>query len=542
MIDLIAAPLAYAPLALPPYAVPSRTILTLRLANAGYTTGQGDDPANTLYRPALMGDIEVSCSAVNALGIGGRVALGVAQVEVDDATGSLLPQVAFGTADGRRVTIRTAPVSDRRAGNYGTALGSAPIAFAGVMQRIEHAPGHRARLTITDASERLAVRLQPARFAGTGGLEGPATLGGRPKPVALGVNRNVSPVPVGDVDLGDGDLQTYVVHSAAVQDITAVRIRGVEQTIVGTAPGVGEARVWTASGAFQIGASPDGAVTCDVVGDASAGAVASTSGILQILLTEFGPALPTTSLNLASFAQADTDLPGDVGVWQPAEETTAAAVADRILAGCGAVLTGGRDGRVRLVDLMAAGDAQFTLDLGRILSIAPVDLPAALRPLPWVVAIDYDRNNTEMTDFAGAVTDADRARLSAATQGPARAESSSISAWVAQQREMRLPGVYANEADALARAQRIRTWLETPPRLFRVQTDRYLGQIEVGDLGAIGYPGYGLAQGAGVVVLAYRETLAARRLELVVATVPWVTIPPAAAPGVFFVLDEDLLA
>jgi hypothetical protein len=113
---------------------------------------------------------------------------------------------------------------------------------------------------------------------------------------------------------------------------------------------------------------------------------------------------------------------------------------------------------------------------------------------------------------------------------------------VAQQREMRLPGVYANEADALARAQRIRTWLQTPPRLFRVQTDRYLGQIEVGDLGALGYPGYGLDQGAGVVVLAYRETLAARRLELVVATVPWVTIPPAAAPGVFFVLDEDLLA
>lgn len=537
----IAAPGLYAPAALPPLgALP--TILVVRLANAGYTTGADDDPAHTLYSPRIYGDTEISQSAVDAFGIGGRVALGIAQVELADADLAFLPQIAFGTADGRRCTVRVAPVTSPRLGNFGTALGSTAIAFDGILQRIDHSGGMRARLTITDASERLAVKLQAELFAGTGGLEGPASLAGRPKPLSLGVVANITPVFVGDADLGDGALPTYVVHSAAIQDVTAVRIRGVEQTLVGTAPGVGEARVWAASGAFQIGSSADGIVTADVEGDSSDGTVASTAGILRIMLEDFGPLLDADDLHTEAFGQAETDLPGNVGFYQGADEISTAAAVDRILAGCGAILCGGRDGTLRLVDPLAQGDAQFVLTSGRILALEPVDLPAALRPLPWAVAMAWAPNATPMTDFAGSVTDDDRARLSAAAQGPARSESSTISRRVSPQRELRMPGLYALEADAQTRADQWRAFFEAAPRMFRVTTDRYLSQIEVGDIGVMSYPAYGLDSGTGVVVLGWQESPAARRLTLTVATVPWVTWPTTPEAGVFFVLDEDELA
>lgn len=538
--ELITAPLQYAPAALAYATVQS--VLTLRIASAAYTTGAADDPAHTLYYPRLYDDIEVSQSGLDAFGIGGRIALGIAQVEVWDADGSFLGPVRYGTAAGRQATIKVVDVTQPRAGNFGTALGSAHVAFRGIVQRVAHADGSRARLTITDASERLAVKLQPTLFLGDGDMEGTATLKDRPKPICLGSVTNITPVALGNVDLGLGVLPTYLVHSRAVDGITAVRIRGVEQVIVGIAPVVGEAAIFANVGAFQLGSSPDGAVTCDVDGDAEGEFVDTTSEIIRRLLQDFGPLLPDSAVNDQSFRRSVDELPGAVGFYQGADETTAAAAVDRLLAGPGAILAGGRDGAVRLVDPLAQGEAQFLLGEGRILALEPIDAPAALSPLPWAVLADWAPNGTVMTDFAGVVTDDDRARFSAAARGPVRSESSYIYTHVAQRRELRLPALYTTEADALVRAAQWRAFFEAGPRFFRVTTDRYRGQIEVGDLGAVAYPRYGLDDGAGVVALGYQEALAGRRVTLIVCTVPWVTYPAVSTDGTgldFMVLDTD---
>ena len=83
---------------------------------------------------------------------------------------------------------------------------------------------------------------------------------------------------------------------------------------------------------------------------------------------------------------------------------------------------------------------------------------------------------------------------------------------------MRLPGLYWAEADALARAAKWRAWLEAGPRVFQATTDRYLGQIECGDIGTLIYPAYGLDGGARVVVVGWREALGVRRLTLILIT------------------------
>jgi hypothetical protein len=96
----------------------------------------------------------------------------------------------------------------------------------------------------------------------------------------------------------------------------------------------------------------------------------------------------------------------------------------------------------------------------------------------------------------------------------ARAESSVITSRVAQQREIAFPSAYWTEAEALARAAKWRTVLEAGPRMVRVLTDRLLGQVEIGQIGRVTYPAFGLDNGFTGVVVGWRENLTARRIEI----------------------------
>lgn len=538
--EAFAPPGLYAPAILPAAFAAVATVTVLRLASAAYITDPADDPGNTLYTPRLYGDITVGQSGADALGIGGRVALGLAEFDAWNADGGLENLIRYGVADGRPVTVRALPVSDVRAGNFGATLAAAPPAFVGVVQRVDPSSPQRARFAVTDLSERLATPLQPEKFAGTGGLEGGANLANRPKPVCVGTCLNLAPVYVGNVDLGDGALPTYAVHWRAIAAVAAVRIRGVEQVAVSSGPAVGEYTAYLSDGVIQLGSDADGVVTVDATGDAAYGS--TTAAVVRALAQAHGPALADAQIDTDSFTIADTDLPGAVGWYRADQETTAAAAIDDVLAGCGAILCGGRAGTLRLVDPLAQGLQQFALPAAWVLDLEPVALPAALRPLPAFVAVHYARNFTPLADIAGSVSDPDERAFLAGEASVVRLTSSTIAFRVQQSRELRLPGLYSLEADAEARAEAWQAFLDAGPKVFRLITDRYLGQIEIGDLGIVTYPAYGLADGAGVVVLAYEERLAARRLVLTVCTVPWVTATAPAEEASFFVLDETELA
>ncbi len=261
-------------------------------------------------------------------------------------------------------------------------------------------------------------------------------------------------------------------------------------------------------------------MTADVRGDAVPIYVSSTSGIVRRLVQSLGPVLADADISSDAFGFADVDIPGEVGWYRGAEEISASDAAGQIVAGSGAVLAGGRAGLLRLFDPLAEDVAQFGIPAPWIIDLRPIALPATLRPLPRAVAVDWRRNWTPLTDLPGSLSAAERAQLAGATSGPARSESAVITGRVAQQRDLRLPGLYFAEADALARAVKYRRWLEAGPRLFELTTDRYLGQVESGDIGRITYPAYGLDAGALCVVVGWCEALAGRRLTLTVATLP----------------------
>jgi len=517
-------------------------VTTLRWATAGYRSAPDDTPPNTLWGARLLGDLVIRQGGIDAISLGGMLGIGLGEIGVSDADAALADLDRWGTADGREIRVTVIPVVEPMRSDYGTPLAGRglgasfdfssglamtrrtdpTLAFRGLIQRIDRNADRTGVIRISDWAERLNVPLQPVKFLGTGGLEGGDDLEGKPKPVAVGHAGNITPVDLGDVDIGAGigPLRTYMVNWREVAGVPAVRVRGLAQTLVTGNPVLGQARVFPELGMFQLGGTPDGAVTADVRGDAAGGYPSSLAGVIQRVVSAMGPQLGPSEIDATAFAFAEMDLPGEVGWYQGPDDTTCAAFITGLVQSCGALLVARRGGRLGLVDPLATGDAQFTLTPSMIIECEPVPMPLSLRPLPREVAVNWRRNWTPLTDMAGLVPSADRSWLSSMHSGPARAASTKITRMVAQQQQWTFDGAYWAEADARARAQKCRAWLEGGPRAFRITTDRYLDQIECGHLGHVTYPAHELDAGAPITVVDYEERVAERRLTMIVITRP----------------------
>ncbi|MCA3585823.1 MAG: hypothetical protein IOD03_19365 [Methylocystis sp.] len=508
------APGMLAPAFLPEAFVSPQNIATLRLASAAFYSAANDTPARAYYEPRILDDIEIGQSAADALAVGGRVALTVSEIALADGDNFAADLARYGLADGRAVRVLSLPVVNARASDFGASLASAAIPFVGVLRSIDRTGEFSARLALGDVTERMATPLQPVLYQGTGGAEGGSELKGRPKPVTLGQVFNIAPVFLGNVDLGAGSLPTYQSHWREMAGHDVIRIRGVAQSIISTGtPLIGQARDYPALGLFQLGAAPDGDVTADLRGDSVPIYVNSIAAILRRMLESLGLAYDPVDFDTTAWAFAEADLPGIVGFHQGATATTTLAAAEQILSGSGAILAAGRGGKLRLADPLASDAPQFDLPAECVLACEPLALPASLRPLPRAIAVRWGLNHAPLSNMAGSVAAADRQRLSQAGSF-ARAESSLITSRVAQQREMTFPATYWTEAEALVRAEKWRALLEAGPRMVRVLTDRFLGQIEIGQIGRVTYPAFGFQNGFVGVVVGWRERLSARRVEI----------------------------
>ena len=172
-----------------------------------------------------------------------------------------------------------------------------------------------------------------------------------------------------------------------------------------------------------------------------------------------------------------------VGFYQGADEIVTTAAIDRLIAGPGAILCGGRDGAVRPSIPLAQGPAQFQLGLGRILALEPVPMPAALRPCHgWWLRTGAERHADDrfrrhrVRRRPRQVCWRRRvARCAAkAPTSPRTWPASGNATAVALRRRGRCAGAGGAVAGVLRGRARC---------MFRVTTDRYLGQVEVGDLG-----------------------------------------------------------
>lgn len=504
---------------LPPEYEAPQGLSTLRLSTVPWHSAVDDSPASTAYQGLILGDVRIELDGSFALSGDRAAPVTVGSVQIWDPDAALAgPLEDLGLAVGRQATVRLAEVLDPRASDLGTPLRDTLPFFVGTVRDVRRGVARRATIDLDDATLALTVPLQDVRYGGAGGLDGPEALEGRGKPVLLGQVYNAAPVALGNVDLGDGALPTYQYHYRAADGLDAVRIRGVTQTLVGIAPTAGQARDWPALGVFQLGATPDGDVTFGGRGDAVGGYVDGIADICWRICAAMGPRLTDDARDSASWAFAGADLPGAIGWYQAAPAMTALQALGEILGACRALIAGGRDGRLRLVDpFTTATDVQF--DLAPAMLVAepvPVALDASLSPPPAEVLMEYGRNWAVVSSIAGVVADADRQRLSDSAAPVARWADGAVEARVATRRILRIPGLYVTATGAQARAERIGAAVAAGRRLVWVEADRYLGQIDAGTLGRATFPGLGLDSGLFGVVLGWSEGAAARRLRALI--------------------------
>jgi hypothetical protein len=235
--------------------------------------------------------------------------------------------------------------------------------------------------------------------------------------------------------------------------------------------------------------------------------------VLRRLLNSIGPGLADADFDAVAFSFAETDLPGEIGWCQGTVPITALVAVEAIASGALAVVSGSRDGTLRLFDPIATDTPQFALTVANLLDVQPVALPASLRPTPFRVRVGWQKNWSPIATPAASVTPAELQRLQS-TGSAVTSLSSVVALRVAQQQELQIDGLYYAQADAQARADKWSTWLAGGPRAFTVQTGRYLDQMNLGTIGTISYPAYGLDTGFRGVVVGVREVLGARRLEI----------------------------
>lgn len=507
--------LAGLPLAhIPASAQAPANISTSRYADRGYLSRTTDTPASTLFEARLMGDIEIAQSVIDAVAVGGLVSLTASELELWNGDDLFDALAAEGRLDGRPLRIKTVPVVDRAASDWGSPLSGSSTVWSGRATRLD-AQGLRARIALSDITDRFATPLQTTLYTGAGGLNGPAELKGRPKPVSLGYRFNVTPVYLGLADLGFGYLPTYQTNWRAIAGHDTVRIRGVVQALTGMAPSIGQWVDFPALGCFQLGSAPDGTVTCDVRGDAPGGAYAKTvPDLVRVMLMALGPGLAESDFDAWTWFQTQTQLLAEVGWGIGADVISAEAALAEVLASASAWVSGSRAGQLRIARLAGPVDVpDFTLTEADVLSVVPQPVPAQLQPAPQVVEVRANRNWTPLDDIAGSVVDPDRAAL-IAEGAIERAVSTVIALRSTRARTLTVPGLYRAAADAQSRASDLRAWLERGLKVFTFETDRYLHQVELGMTGRVTYPFYGLSAGWSGVVVGYREKIGARRLEV----------------------------
>ena len=492
------------------------------------------------YAPRLINSVEISQSAIDFAAVGGVVATTVSQILLRNDDGGLDSICYRGLAVGRTAIIKTVKVMSETATDLGAgAVSNAVTVFAGVVSRIAPS-GDNMVVSVSDLTERLNVPLQTDEYSGTSGFGGGTEKKGLTKPALFGRAYNLLPEQLGTIS----GRETFQVHSRAVNAVSAVYIRGVAQTNSGgVAPAVGEYRALLTDGAFELGASPDGDVTCTAKGDDPTSEIyANQHGeVLDRMLKNFGPLLSTGEVESSTFTDVDSMLPGEIGLFLPAgDRSTVRQVIERVLKSGGIWLAGGRNGKVRLSMARPGLPAErLYLKEHYISAVRPIPVPSSLQPTPSTIQIETERNWHPLANIASSVTGGSRRALS----GRGRTVESISTALETRQKPKRawpIVGLWFNDTDGQMSADQIRAWVEQGLRAIEVETDRYPNQVELGMGCEIeSYPRFGLGNGFFGIVAGWREKPSEARVTLTLLGVSPAYMAELREDGVMVELRED---
>ena len=487
---------------------PGDTSFTSSTTGEVWTINQsGADPAQLVaggevglyYDGRIKDGFTVNRDIAGRDGVGGLTRV-YAELALSNADGGLDGLTNDYAIDGRAVRLLVG-AEDAAYAEFGTV-------FTGVVESVS-APQQAVRLRLSDGMAKLDVPMQPVKYLGTGGLEGGADLKGKPKPLCYGARYNVSPVLVDAANL------LWQVNNGPIQDVPALRDRGVALTRVLGTPSPGQYQPILATGFVKLGATPAGEVTCDVQGDApTAGYTARLATIAQRILAD---KLYTSDIDTTAFANLNSVVEAPTGIWIGAEERTAADVLDEFLFGAGCFGGFSRHGVFSVGRIAAQNDAPvLALDAMNITTIEREPLPAPLDPAVWSVALGWRRNHTVQTDIAALASNADRAFALEEWRVSRSADAAIKSRHILAREYGPIPSPFTEQADGDAEAARLFALWGAPRARFRVGTVIEGMLADVGQVVILTHQRHRLQNGAAARVVG--QTITGSKVELRVIT------------------------
>jgi len=506
------APLGVLPLGAGPRFAVIGSETKVRASDKGFVSGAADDPAHTAFPARIEAPLEFSATLFDGPEPLGRASTQFGELALANGDAVLDPWLAYHW-EGRAITVK--------AGLKGWTL-----AQFGVVLEAEAGPPEwdeeELRLPLRDRGARLERPVQQNAYIGTGGLEGAADLAGQPKPLAFGRVLNARP------QLLDAGLLIYQIHDGQVQDIDAVRDKGIALTDAGdlalaaildptTVVAGGSFASNLANGLIRLGATPAGQVTADLRGDVSDGVHAATAAaIAQHIVTRRlgGASLDTASqVDGGAFNDLARLQPAGLGLFVDGDGPSAAAVLDRLLGSIGAAWSSNREGFLTVRRLEAPGAPVAALGRPEIGRITRLETAApswrrrvAYRPV-WTVQRDED--------LAAAAPDAVRELVGQAARLAEEIDGGVLGA-NRLARDVALAALYELEADA--RAEALRALALHGPRRDSYELDLAKARFAplLGLSVRISYPRFGLDAGRDFVVIGEQQGLLSDRKTLTV--------------------------
>ncbi len=480
---------------LEPYDPDLMATVPLYFSDFGLTTSPGSEPPNQYFAPRLMSALNFERHLFKSGKLSGRSVPGYGEIELNNADGGLddLGRLAF---DGRRVRVFI--------GGADFAFESFAVIFDGTADSAEFTD-ESVSIRLRDLQLTLDQPIQETTYLGTGDLEGPEALTGKPKPLTFGHVFHISPVLIKSFEL------VYQVHDGPIEDVVSVHDSGVALTKTTGTPSFGQFSVDLALGTFQLGGTPAGQITAEVKGDKTDGVFVSTVPDVIRRIVLHRSVLSADGLDQESFEATNAGASAPIGIHIDTD-TTVAAVLDELVGSIGAHYGFSRGGLLTIGRLGEPGSTGIKTFTDR--EILELERRATGLPI-WRQRVGYRRywSPLDAAGVADAVAMENRQDLA---EGFRLAEASDATVQTVHPLagDERSDGALVTKEDAQAEADRLLLLYGQDRQSYRVRVKAQPFTLDLGQSVTVVYPRHGLDSGKTFLVVGMAEESAVNEVEL----------------------------
>ncbi|MEM8936035.1 MAG: hypothetical protein AAGC77_06480 [Pseudomonadota bacterium] len=445
----------------------------------------------TEARLARRVDIDTAFSIIPNTSAAGQVLAG--DVEVFNADGWLDQYVTDYSVDGRRVRVLFGPENGAYSENR---------VLEETFGKDWRGDDEETRLTLQDLQFRLDQPYQSAEYAGTGGIEGDASLTGRLKPRLIGHRYNFTPVRISSAnniyDLG-----------APFHELVKVRDGGAELTdsaidvstyasLASLTIAEGEFATAKNLGLFRIqpaGGSLSSILTIEARGDTTSGYTEAAGDIIvRELRNRAG--FVDTEIDAGSFATLNSYATGD---WYDGEnEETFATIIGRLTTQGHARLIA--DSRIRAIRIVDPASATFNFEIGenQIFDLAP---EGEIYPPIVKTIVKYRPNDAVLSEAQLVGTPPDADDLQRDYQQTFYRDSSTLLRHASATPEITIETNLYDEDSAVALAASVGSVWRSARMIYRIEANREALFFKVGSVVKITHPRFGFDAGANGLIV-----------------------------------------